>query len=548
MSDGSSNTGPAAVLQQAKALWGKTSRGKKLVAVGVIVVIAAVLGITMSRKTGPTWTVVTETQSPDDAQELLTNLNARGVESRITGGKVEVHADKAAEARAIAAAAGLPRTGKGFELFDGASLGQSSFAEQVNYRRALQGELARSIMALGQVEGARVHIALGKRSVFKDQQEPPSASVALHLHAGQSLSNEQVRGIRQMVAASVEGMAPDAVVVVDNHGNLLDGGEAGGGDKTASLESTLSTRVRLMLERVVGEGKVSVVTTAVVDASKISETSETYDQTNPVLRSESRTVDGGDASSFQNGAPPIASGIAGTIGTMQGPGNNAAADANAKHLQETKNYEVNRVVRQTTKPDAQLQRLHLAIVVDWKQGADGKPVARSAEELAELTALARQAAGIDDTRGDKIELRSIQFAAQPDSDAVIAPPTVAAPLLPVPLWMVGAAAGGLVFLIVAVVMLRKRSKKKKVAKTPLAIAAPVSVRELERALEVRDAGGDAEKALAEGAPGAAALPAGKPLRERVLDAVRSDVDRTAELLTSWLSEVPGNPVAKGAKS
>lgn len=546
MADGSSNTGPAAVVNQAKALWGKTSRGKKLVAVGVIVAIAVVLGVAMTRKTGPEWMVVTETQSPDDAQELLTNLNARGVESRLTGGKVEVHADKAAEARAIAAAAGLPRTGKGFELFDGASLGQSSFAEQVNYRRALQGELARSIMALGQVEGARVHIALGKRSVFKDQQEPPSASVALHLHAGQTLSNEQVRGIRQMVAASVEGMAADSVVVVDNHGNLLDGGEAGGGDKTASLESTLSTRVRLMLERVVGEGKVSVVTTAVVDASKISETSETYDQTNPVLRSESRTVDGGDAN-FKNGAPPIPSGIAGTLGTVQGEGNNAG-DVNAKHLQETKNYEVNRVVRQTTKPDAQLQRLHLAIVVDWKQGADGKPVARTAEELAELTALARQAAGIDDTRGDKIELRSIQFAAQLDSDAVIAPPTVAAPLLPVPLWMVGAAAGGLVALAFGVLMLRKRSKKKQVAKTPLAIAAPVSVRELERALEVRDAGGDAEKALAEGTSGTPALPAPKPIRERVLDAVRADVDRTAELLTAWLSEVPGNPVAKGAKS
>lgn len=547
MADGTSNTGPAAVLDQAKALWGKTSRGKKLVAVGVIVVIAAVLGIAMTRKTGPDWTVVTETQSPDDAQELLTNLNARGVESRVTGGKVEVHSDKAAEARAIAAAAGLPRTGKGFELFDGASLGQSSFAEQVNYRRALQGELARSIMALGQVEGARVHLALGKRSVFKDQQEPPSASVALHLHAGQSLSNEQVRGIRQMVAASVEGMAADSVVVVDNHGNLLDGGESGTGNTTASLESGLSTRVRLMLERVVGEGKVSVVTTAVVDASKISETSETYDQTNPVLRSESRTVDGGDAN-MKNGAPPIPSGIAGTIGTVQGEGNNAAANANAKHLQETKNYEVNRVVRQTTKPDAQLQRLHLAIVVDWKQGADGKPVARTAGELAELTALARQAAGIDDTRGDKLELLSIPFAAQTDPDAVIAPPTVAAPLLPVPLWMVGAAAGGLVVLIFGVLKLRKRSKKQKVARTPLAIAAPVSVRELERALEVRDAGGDGEKALAEGAPGSPALPAGNPVRDRVLDAVRADIDRTAELLTAWLSEVPGNPVAKGVKS
>ncbi|MBC7978504.1 MAG: hypothetical protein H7138_26255, partial [Myxococcales bacterium] len=186
-------TGPAAVFQQLKELWGRQGRNRKLLALGVVLAIAGVIAYATLAKRPEAWIAIAEGSSPADAQELMTVLSGRGVPVRMTAGKVEVAAARIDEARAIAASAGMPRTGKGLELFDGSSLGQSSFAEQVNYRRALQGELARSITAMAQVESARVLIAFGKRSLAKDQEQPASASVALHLRAGQTLSAEQVR-------------------------------------------------------------------------------------------------------------------------------------------------------------------------------------------------------------------------------------------------------------------------------------------------------------------------------------------------------------------
>ncbi|HET9626072.1 MAG TPA: flagellar basal-body MS-ring/collar protein FliF [Kofleriaceae bacterium] len=540
-------TGPAAVIAQAKQLWGRQSRGKKLAALAVVLAIAGgVAYSTLAHKDEP-WTALTEGASPDDTQELYTVLQGRNLPVRLKDGKLEVATGRVDEARAVAASAGLPHAGKGLEIFDNQSLGQSSFAEQVNYRRALQGELARSITALAQVESARVLIAFGKRSLTKDQEQPASASVALHLHAGQTLTAEQVRGIRQLVAASVEGMKPDAVAIVDNHGNLLDAAEPGDVDRKAEIERGVTARVRTMLERVVGPGKVSVVTSADVDDRKVSETQELYDAEHPALRSESRTLEGAGGVGDPNGM----SGIAGTRGNLPGapggqpvgPGSGAgsgSATNGPTHLQETKNYEVSRTVRQTTKPDIQLQRLHVAVVVDYKD-VDGKPTPRTEKELTELAALARQAAGIDDTRGDKIELRSFAFAADPDAIAAEAaakakPPASALPL-PLPV-LIGAGAGLLA--VIGLVLFLVMKKKKAVPEPVPTLALPAPVGELERVLEARP--GLPRAQTETGDDGQPLLPA-RPVRERVLDAVRADVDRTAGVLTAWLAEPP----KKGAK-
>jgi flagellar M-ring protein FliF len=317
----------------------------------------------------------------------------------------------------------MPHTGKGLELFDSSSLGQSSFAEQVNYRRALQGELARSITALAQVESARVLIAFGKRSLAKDQEQPASASVALHLHAGQTR-----RPIRSAACASWPPASRAQARVrrdVDNHGNPLDAADPGAVDHRSRSSAPVTGRVRNMLERVVGTGKVSVVTNADVD-DRGHETQEVMTPSTPrcaASRAPSRAPTHGTC------------GIAGTRGNLPGApaaGPTGGSSGAGQRLQETKNYEVSRTVRQTTKPDVQLQKLHVAVVVDYKAGADGKPAARTDKELAELTALARQSAGIDDARGDKIEVRSIPFASDADAAAAAAvPPAISG--LPLPL-------------------------------------------------------------------------------------------------------------------
>jgi flagellar M-ring protein FliF len=522
------------ILSQLRTLWQKQPTGRRSSAVVALLAVLGIVAYSTLLQRPAAWSSVAENASPDDAQELFATLQARGITARLRDGKVEVLAAKLDEARAITSAAGLPRTGKGYELFDKSSLGQSSFTEQINYRRALQVELARSITAMGQVEGARVHLAMGKRSVFKDRDEPATASVALRLHPGQTLSAEQVRGIRQLIAASVDGMKAEAVVVVDNHGNLLDATEPGASDRKAEIERTVTTRVRAMLERVLGAGKVSVVTSANVDTSQISESQEVYDPT-PVLRSESRSVEGIDAAATSGG-------VAGTRGNL--PGAPAATTTpgigSNQRLQETKNYELGRTLRQITKPGVQLQRLHLAIVVDHKAGADGKPVPRTEQELAELKALARQAAGIDDARGDQIEIRSIPFAPDPEQLALETPVAAAPATLPLVPIAIGAG-GAFVALVLLALVLRARGRRKQALTTPQ-LALPVPVGELERALSRRPIElGDAP------GPAPAALPEGRNVRERVLDAVRNDVERTASVLSSWLAAPPVTASGKEIK-
>jgi len=533
--------GPAAVLGQLRDLWGRQSRGRRTLAILVALGIAGIVAWSTLVPHAAPWTAVADGGSPDDQQELFALLEGRHLPVRLHDGKVEVETDKLDEARAVAASAGMPRTGRGLEIFDNSSLGQSSFAEQVNYRRALQGELARSITALAQVEHARVLIAFGKHSLTKDQEQPASASVALHLHAGQTLSADQVRGVRQLVAASVEGLKPEAVVIVDNHGNMLDAADPANVDHKGEIEHGVTARVRTMLERVVGAGKVSVVTTADVDDRKMSETQELYDADHPALRSESRVSDGIDTTQGIGGISGVRGNLPGAPPPAATAGNGSAAGTASApigngRLQETKNYEVSRTVRQTTKPDVQLQKLHVAVVVDYKTGSDGKAVPRTDKELAELTALARQSAGIDDARGDKFELHAIPFVNDGDGVAAAAPASSA---IPVPLPILAGAAGALVLGIIIFIALKRR--KKPSATTTLALPAPVG--EFERVLEARPSSSRLPTEAGAEAEAADKLLAGRNVRDRVLDAVRADVDRTAGVLTAWLAEPP----RKGAK-
>ncbi len=506
---------------QLRTQWQRMPRTARL---GGVVVAAVVLGLvawTALRAGDESWKEVATAMPPEDAAELSSVLAGRGIPQRIgaDGKSVMVPRERLAEARLAAAAAGLPRGGVGFELFEGVSLGQSSFAEQVNYRRALQGELARSITALAPVEGARVHVALGKRSVFKDADEPPSASVALRVRAGARLTAEQVRGVMQLVAASIDGLDADKVVVVDQNGTVLSADDRGGASDQGAIETAIAARVRAMLERVVGPGHVAVVVTAQMDRRKVSVSEEIFDKDRSAVRSETHVGVAPTAGAAVTG------GIAGVQGNLPGApaaGAGGAAGGAAGSGSSTTNYEISRVVRQVDEPAEKLARLHLAILVDHRPDEDGEPQPLPQEELDQLANLARQAAGFDAARGDALEIRSFAFA--PDEAAAAAPSPAAPAALPLPLpALVGA---GAVLLIVITLLLR-RSRGKRDAERPLALPAPLA--EVERALGTR--------------PGAIAslppppqLSLERSLEERVLGAVRSDVTRTARVLAGWLSE------------
>ena len=482
----------------------------------LIVALVAVIGVVAFFYLKPVntgWTAVLQKVAPDDAVELGAALDGKGIPHQFAdaGATIEVPNERIGEARVVAQAVGLPRVGDSFGLFDHQAMGQSSFTEQVNYRRALQGELARSITSLVQVDGARVQIAMGRRSVLKDSDERPSASVALRLRQGTTLTADEVRGIKQLVAASIEGLAPDSVVVIDQHGVALSGDtKNGNGNDDHAIEVATAGRVRSMLEKIVGAGHVVVVASADIDTTQVSQTEELFDKDKIALRSESIS---GDGSGVGAGTT---SGVAGTQGNLNPTPAQTTPGAESGHHTETKNYEVSKVVRQTVGGGDRIHKMHLAVLIDDKVGADGKVVPRTPEELAQLTALAKTAGGLDDARGDQIEMRAVQFAPEEPAAPDVAAKAAAKAF---PIVMVAAGGGALLLIIIITVFVLRRGGKDETH--TMVLPAPVS--ELERMLA-----SSSNSSVPQ-------LPGARQVHARVVEIVRSDVPRAVGVLSGWLS-------------
>jgi flagellar M-ring protein FliF len=528
------------VAGQLRDLWNKQPKGRRTLAILVVLGVLGYVGITSLTKHVETWVSAADGIAPDEAQQLYATLIGRGVPARFSEGKVEVQPDDLASARAIAATSLQMGGGKGLETFENSTMGETSFAEQVNYKRALQTELTRSITSISQIENARVNIAFGHHAVFKDQESPPTASIMLRLRAGQSLLANEVKGIRQLVASSIDGMKPEAVVVVDNHGNPLEAAEKSNANDGTSIETTIVDSVTKMLTKYVGKGHVQVVANIDLDTRHIEQTEDLYDKDAAAIRSQARTIDGNDPTATAAGS---ASGIAGVRGNLPGatPAGMSAGGSGANgKIAETTNYEVSHTQRHTENPEVSVKKIHVAVLLDQQKGKDGKPIVRSKEDMAGMLAIARTAAGIDDARGDTIEIQSTPFV--PD-DEVAPDPVAPKSALPFPLpVMAGAGAGALVLLIVIALVLRsvfkKKSKSTAMVKSPQ-IAFPTQVADLERVLDARPPSHQ-ELPIERELP---ALNPGKSVQERVMDAVRGDVERAASVLTAWLNEAP----PKGAK-
>ncbi|HET9991622.1 MAG TPA: hypothetical protein VFQ65_24005, partial [Kofleriaceae bacterium] len=238
------------VLKQTKELWDKQPKGRRSLAVIVVIGILGFVGVTSVLKKTETWTPVMETLSPGDSTSLFQKLETRGIEARMHDGKVEVQDADLAQARAIGAVGlGL----QGWDTFNGTNLGQTELQQQVMFLRAIQDELTRSILEMTQVNSARVLITFGHKSAIKDLEEVPSASVALIPRPGQQITPEQVNGIRAMVAATVgHDMDPSKVVVTGPRGELS--AEKASSDSQTTIEQSITAATQSMLETMVGAG------------------------------------------------------------------------------------------------------------------------------------------------------------------------------------------------------------------------------------------------------------------------------------------------------
>lgn len=538
-------------------LWNKLGVRQKVVGIVALVALIAGLSWLSMKETPMDGEVLFSGLSQEDAGRLVQELQTRNVPYELVAGgtAIEVPKDQVHELRLTLAAEGASPsggTGVGFELFDRQSFGATNFVEQTNFRRALEGELARTISSLASVERARVHIATGKRSLYARKDDPPTASVVVTLKPGKTLTADQRRGIVNLLSSSVDGLVTENVALVDGDGNALSspGIDAEGAEVAMELERTLAQRVEAMLEPVVGPGNVKVTVTADVDRAQIERTERKYDQgpDNVALASEERHVSGGNGAGNNGGVAGARGNLPGAEGA--GGGGGGAAGQN---LHEIKNYEVNQVIERTVGPRQRVRRLHVAVLLNEEVDEEGAPITRTPDQLKSLEALARKAAGLDDQRGDGIEMLSVPFVKPNLEEGVeVAPADVTGAELP-PVWMMAAAAGAalLIIIVFAFLMMRRRKKKREAAEAEAAeleaSTLPKTVEELEAELP-EDATED-DRALIH-KPRLEDLDDDATYLERATAMAASDPEIAARVLRGWLTSTKrgGTPTMPAANS
>jgi flagellar M-ring protein FliF len=363
--------------------------------------------------------------SSEDAAAVLAKVRESGTDFRLSenGSTVLVPSGKVAELRLQLAAAGVPKSGRiGFELFDKTNFGTSDFAEQVNYHRALEGELERSVMSLAEVEQARVHLTLAKESVFLESRQPAKASVLVKLRPGAQLSAQNVAAICQLTSSAVQGLAPEAVSVVDMHGNLLnrarrapaaEDGELSEAalDYRQKIEHDLMAKINGTLEPLLGADKFRATASVDCDFSSAEQSEEIFDPTRSVMVTSQKTEDisGGVSSSGQPG----------TASNLPNPPARAAARATpVTRRTENVSYQSSHSVKHVRLPQGSIKRVSVSLLVDsqvrWEgTGPKAKRIveAPSAEKLKTIHDLVAGVIGFTPDRGDQLVVESLPFEA-----------------------------------------------------------------------------------------------------------------------------------------
>ncbi|WP_275287414.1 flagellar basal-body MS-ring/collar protein FliF [Halomonas elongata] len=418
----------------------------------------AVIAALLLWASAPQYRVLYSNLSEADGGSIIGELDSRGIPYRFSQGgqALMVPGEQVHKLRLQLAEQGLPKGGNvGLELMENQAFGISQFAEQVNYQRGLEGELARSMESLGPVAGARVHLALAKDSVFVRRREPAKASVVLTLEPGRALGEGQVNAIAHMVSSSVPDLPTEAVTVVDQDGRLLsspDGGSTGLDgtqlDYVAEVERNYRQRIESILTPILGRDNVRAQVTAQLDFSRREETAERYTPNQPPneaavrSRQTSLNLDGDD---LANGIPgalsntppgyaesPIATseedGEDGTEDEEQGADDEATDPATQSRRRLNRddviNYEVDRQVSHVEHQRGQVERLSAAVVIDYRQTPadqpEGEPTvaALDDDELAQVERLVRQALGFSEARGDQVTVVNRPFAdeASPETE------------------------------------------------------------------------------------------------------------------------------------
>ncbi len=416
--------GVASILETAKKNFQQLTSMQRMGVLALLALGIAAIPVLMLIGREPDMTVLFSNLEDADVQAITGRLEAQQVPFSMVGNgnTILVPNDRVHELRLQMAGEGLPEaSGVGFEIFDRTSLGVGEFAQKVNYRRALQGELARTIGQMPGVQRARVHIVIPERRLFSNDREPARAAVVVTPKRGGTLSPAQVEGVVHLVASSVEGLDPSQVTVVDSRGEVLSRPEQEGQVELSgsqlelqrALETDFERRVQTMLDQVLGLDKSVVRVSAALDFRQVEVTEEQFDPETQVVRSEQRSQEKVKGNDGPSGVP----GTRSNVPNEESPeGSNGTKEA--KRKSETINYEVNRKVSKVVEPSGTIKRLSVAVFVDgtYKEVVDEESgettstyVPRSEEEMGKLAESIKKAVGFSEERGDQIEVVNYPF-------------------------------------------------------------------------------------------------------------------------------------------
>ncbi|MBU0673564.1 MAG: flagellar M-ring protein FliF [Proteobacteria bacterium] len=519
--------------------------GQRIAGLLIIAVIGGGLAVLISKGGNLDYRVLYSGLTQEDAAEVVTRLKENRTQYKLDDGghSILVPATQVYEVRLTLAGEGLPRGGGvGFEVFDKSSFGTTDFVQRLNYQRALQGELARTIRQFQQVLEARVHIATPKESVFVEDEKPVTASISVKLRNGSTLTSLQVQSIVNLVASAVPGLRSDSITLVDTSGRLLfRQNDDSAAIMTASqleyqqhLEESLRHKVESMLEEVVGVNKVKARVTADLDFSKVNVTEELFDPDGQVVRSEQKLVEGDGTKGLSDQGIP---GVKGELATYSDSGTSGETVGGYNRNNITRNYEISRTTRHREEASGAVQRLSVAVMIDgaYEQSTDDKGGTsmsykpRTSEELAFFDKLVKNAIGYNEERADQVEVISMAFALS----SVVEPELTTMEKIEGPLRqfigpLVYLFLGfGIIFLVIKPLM--------KILTSPMRMV-PVTVAGGGRGLHAV-VGGESE-----GPPGReteeemSLTPRGLTDKERMYRLAQTDPDRAADLVRRWLRE------------
>jgi flagellar M-ring protein FliF len=392
----------------------------------VAIALIGFFAFIMMRVTAPQMTPLFTDLSLEDSANVVKELDREGVtyELRNDGNIIMVASDRVARLRMTLAESGMPKGGGvGYEIFDKSdALGTTSFVQNVNSLRALEGELSRTIRALDRVQDARVHLVMPERPLFSRDKVEPSASIVLKLRG--TLEPQQVRAIRHLVATAVSGLRPQRISIVDEQGQLLadgagddtTGSDVSADERQSAFEKHLRQQVESIVTSVVGSGHSRVQVNADFDFNRITQTSDKFDPDGRVLRSSQTREETSASNEGGSNQVTVGNELPGAAQRQQAAADNTPRDQSRKS-EEIVNYEISKTTKTEVIEGGRINRISVAVLVDGTYGKDDKGDVtyqpRSKEDLDQIGTLVRSAIGFDQKRGDQVQVVNLRFAETP---------------------------------------------------------------------------------------------------------------------------------------